>query len=90
MTKDALRNKIEAIFDCYEELSSFTKTAFNDVIFPYCYDDYVSEHRCLLFAKTQCDNILAIMRQDLLDYDVLTKASYYIEKRLKTIENERE
>lgn len=89
MTKDALRNKIEAIFDCYEELTAFTKTAFNDIIFPYCYDDYVSEHRCLLFAKTQCDNILAIMRQDLLDHDVLARIKYLIEKRIKTIENEK-
>lgn len=88
MTCEELKTKIDSIFDCYEELTSFTKTIFNDIIFPYCYDDYVSEYRCLMFAKTQCENVLGIMRSDLLDHDVFSKTKYLIEKRLKTIENE--
>lgn len=89
MTREELKEKIDSVYDRYEELSSFTKTMFNDIIFPYCYDDYVSEYRCLTFASRYCENVLKIMRQDIIDYDLLTKTSYYIERRLKTIEDER-
>lgn len=88
MTREELKVKIESTFDCYGELTPFTKTTFNDMIYPYCYDDYVSEYRCLMFAKTYCENILEIMRKDLFDHDVLSRTKYLIEKRLKTIENE--
>ena len=88
MTREELKEKIDSVYDRYEELSSFTKTMFNDIIFPYCYDDYVSEYRCLTFASGYCENVLKIMRTDIVDHDVLSRVKYLIEKRLKTIQNE--
>ena len=88
MTREELKVKIDSFYDRYEELSSFTKTMFNDIIFPYCYDDYVSEHRCLTFAMAYCENVLKIMRTNIIDYDLISLVKYFIEKRIKTIENE--
>lgn len=88
MTREELKEKIDSVYDRYEELSSFTKTMFNDIIFPYCYDDYVSEHRCLTFASGYCGNVLKIMRTDIVDHDLISSVKYFIGKRLKTIENE--
>lgn len=88
MTREELKGKIESVYERYEELSSFTKTMFNDIIFPYCYDDYVSEYRCLIFAIAHCENVLKIMRTDIIDHDLISSVKYFIEKRLKTIENE--
>lgn len=88
MTQEQLKEKIDSVYDRYEELSSFTKTMFNDIIFPYCYDDYVSEYRCLTFASGYCENVLKIMRTDIVDHNLISLVKYFIEKRLKTIQNE--
>ena len=90
MTRKKLCEKIEALFECYEELTPFTKALVNDHIDPYCEEFYLSERQCLKNLVVTIKNSLGIMRQDIVDYDLLTKTSYYIERRLKTIEDERE
>lgn len=87
MTKEQLCEKIDAIFDCYEELTQFTKDVIYKQIEPYCYDDYVSEYRCLMSIENDCKNILEIMRQDIMDYEALSKLKHNINKRLNTIRN---
>lgn len=89
MTREELKEKIDSVYDRYEELSSFTKTMFNDIIFPYCYDDYVSEYRYLTFASGYCEIVLKIMRTDIVDHNLISSVKYFVEKRLKTIENEK-
>jgi hypothetical protein len=90
MTQEELKEKIDSAYDRYEELSSFTKIMFHDIIFPYWYDDYVSEYRYLMRASGYCDNVLKIMRTDVVDHDLISSVKYFIGKRLKTIEDERE
>lgn len=88
MTQEELKEKIDSVYDRYEELSPFTKAMFNDIIFPYCYDDYVNEYRCLTFVKGYCENVLKIMRTDIVDHDLISSVKYFIGKRIKTIQNE--
>lgn len=86
MTREECVTKIEFIFECYPELSDFTKSYFNNRIDPYLYEDYISEIRCLREIVDGCRNILSVMRTDIFDYNILSRAKYYIEQRIKTIE----
>lgn len=88
MTKEQLLEKIDVIFEIYKELSPFTIDFFNNRVGPFCYEDYLYEDRYLKMLEEECNNILQIMRQDLLDHNVLSRLKHNINKRLKTIEDE--
>lgn len=91
MTREELIEKIEEIIDTNQnDLKTYTINML------HCF------HNRLLIKFGEVEKMamdaflfeftitLDIMRPDLLDHDVLSRIKFLIEKRLKTIENERE
>ena len=91
MTKQELTKKVEEIIDTnHSDLKTYTINMLhcfhNRLIFKYGEAEKIAMDAFLLeFTYT-----LEIMRTDLLDHDVLSRIKFLIEKRLKTIEDERE
>ena len=89
MTKQELIKKVGEIIDTNQkDLKAYTigmlHCFHNRLLIKYeCSEKYPMNAFLEEFTIT-----LEIMRQDLLDHDVLARVKYLIEKRLKTIENE--
>ena len=91
MTQEELIAKIEKYKgNDYENLKYLTRSVVDDFLDVLSEPQYCPEKTGLCIYLTRVSSILEIMRQDLLDHDVLARIKYLIEKRLKTIENERE
>ena len=89
MTKQELIKKVEEIIDANrDDLKYYTISVLhcfhNRLLIKYeCSEKYPMEAFLSEFTLT-----LEIMRQDLLDHDVLARIKYLIEKRLETIRKE--
>lgn len=89
MTKQELIKKVKEIIDANQhDLKQYTigmlHCFHNRLLIKYeCSEKYPMEAFLSEFTS-----ILEVMRQDLLDHDVLARIKFLIEKRLKTIENE--
>lgn len=91
MTREELIAKIEEYNgDDYENLKHLTRSIVDDFLNVLNEPQYCPEKTGLCIYITRVSSILEIMRKDLFDHDVLARIKYLIEKRLKTIENERE
>jgi hypothetical protein len=89
MTREELIAKIEKYRDDdYENLKSLTRSVVDDFLDVLSEPQYCPEKTGLNIYLTRVSSILEIMRQDLLDHDVLARIKYFIGKRIKTIENE--
>lgn len=89
MTREEFRAKVEEIIDANrDDLKYYTISVLhcfhNRLLIKYEYSEkYLMEAFLSKFTY-----ILEIMRQDLLDHDVLARIKFLIEKRLKAIKNE--
>ena len=89
MTHEELITKIEKYKgDDYENLKSLTRSVVDDFLDVLSEPQYCPEKTGLCIYLTRVSSILEIMRQDLLDHDVLARIKYFIGKRIKTIQNE--
>lgn len=91
MTHEELIAKIEKYReDDYGHLKFLTRRVVDNFLGVLGEPYYCPEKTGLHIYLTEVSYVLEIMRPDLLDHDVLARIKYLIEKRLKTIENERE
>lgn len=89
MTHEELIAKIEKYReDDYGHLKFLTRRVVDNFLGVLSEPYYCPEKTGLHIYLTEVFYVLEIMRPDLLDYDVLARIKYLIEKRLKTIENE--
>lgn len=90
MTREQFVDKIASLErESYYDRAQFTIDFF-DGLSKFESEDYVcNEEEDLGALEYDCDNILAIMRKDLVDYDIISKLKHYIKKRLKTIRDEK-
>lgn len=90
MTREELIAKIEKYReDDYGHLKFLTRRVVDNFLGVLSEPFYCPEKTGLHIYLTEVSYVLEIMRQDLLDHDVLARIKYLIEKRLKTIEDER-
>jgi hypothetical protein len=90
MTREGLIAKIENYReDDYEHLHNLTRRVVDNFLGVLSEPYYCPEKAGLCIYLTEISYVLEIMRPDLLDHDVLSRIKFLIEKRLKTIENER-
>lgn len=91
MTREDCIKKLEAVEDDYcRGIRQFTIDLFDEDINDICNEEYINneeEDLGALFYK--CDNILGIMRRDIIDCDAITRIKFIIGQRLKTIQDER-
>ena len=89
MTHEELIAKVEKYRgDDYEQLKSLTHSIVDDFLDVLSEPQYCPEKTGLNIYLTRVSSILEIMRQDLLDHDVLSRVKWLIEKRLETIRKE--
>lgn len=89
MTREELIAKVEKYRgDDYEQLKSLTRSVVDDFLDVLSEPQFCPEKTGLNIYLTRVSSILEIMRQDLLDHDVLARIKYLIEKRLETIRKE--
>lgn len=89
MTHEELIAKVEKYRgNDYEQLKSLTHSVVDDFLDVLSEPQFCPEKTGLNIYLTRVSSILEIMRQDLLDHDVLTRIKYLIEKRLETIRKE--
>lgn len=89
MTHEELIAKVEKYRgDDYEHLKSLTHSVVDDFLDVLSEPQFCPEKTGLNIYLTRVSSILEIMRQDLLDHDVLARIKYLIEKRLETIRKE--
>lgn len=92
MTREECIKKLLALDDGYRGArKQFTVDFFDGEINDICNENCpcCDEEEDLGSLAYKCDTILRIMREDIVDYDIITKVKYIIEKRLKTIYDER-
>ena len=91
MTHEELIAKTEKYReDDYGHLKFLTRRVVDNFLGVLSEPYYCPEKTGLHIYLTEVSYVLEIMRPDLLDHDVLARIKYLIEKRLKTIEDERE
>ena len=91
MTREELIAKIEKVKkDNYDNLKEFSRGTLDMVLYFVRDEETYSEKSYLknIIKEVGCN--LEIMRNDIIDYDILSIIKFLIEKRLKTIEDERE
>ena len=89
MTREELIAKIEKYRgDDYEQLKYLTHSVVDDFLNVLSEPQFCPEKTGLNIYLTRVSSILEIMRQDILDHDVLSRIKYLIEKRLETIRKE--
>ena len=89
MTQEELIVKVEKHKkDDFEYLKRLTCKVIDNLLSTLDEESYCPEKTGFKIYLKEITNILEIMRQDLLDHDVLSRIKYLIEKRLKAIENE--
>lgn len=90
MTHEELIAKVKKYRgDDYEDLKSLTYSVVGDFLEVLNEPQFCPEKTGLNIYLTKVSSILEIMRTDIVDHDVLSRVKYLIEKRLKTIENEK-
>lgn len=91
MTREESILKFNSVVDsCYEDVKQFTIDFFDTDVTDICNEDYIcSEEEDLGALVCRCDNILGIMRRDIIDCDAITRIKFIIGQRLKTIQDER-
>lgn len=90
MTREELIAKVDKYRgDDYEKLKSLTHSVVDDFLDVLSEHQFCPEKTGLNIYLTRVSSILEIMRTDIVDHDVLSRIKYLIEKRLKTIENEK-
>lgn len=92
MTREECIKKLEDLGLAYlGERSQITIDLFDGRINDICNESYItcSEEEDLGALCYYCDNLLAIMKEDITDNFIIARVKYIAEKRLKTIRNER-
>ena len=91
MTREELIAKIEKVKkDDYENLKEFSRGTLDMVLYFVRDEETYSEKSYLKSIIKEVGCNLEIMRNDIIDYDILSIIKFLIEKRLKTIEDERQ
>ena len=90
MTREELIAKIEKVKkDDYDNLKEFSRGTLDMVLYFVRDEETYSEKSYLKSIIKEVGCNLEIMRNDIIDYDILSIIKFLIEKRLKTIEDER-
>ena len=90
MTREELIAKIEKVKkDYYDNLKEFSRGTLDMVLYFVRDEETYSEKSYLKSIIKEVGCNLEIMRNDIIDYDILSIIKFLIEKRLKTIEDER-
>ena len=91
MTREELIAKIEKVKkDDYDNLKEFSRGTL-DMVLCFVRDEETyneKSHLKSIIKEVGCN--LEIMRNDIIDYDILSIIKFLIEKRLKTIEDEKQ
>ena len=91
MTREELIAKIEKVKkDDYENLKEFSRGTLDMVLYFVRDEETYSEKSYLKSIIKEVGCNLEIMRNDIIDYDILSIIKFLIEKRLKTIEDEKQ
>lgn len=91
MTREELIAKVEKHKeDDFGYFKEFTCRVIDNFLSILNEGHYCPEKTGLKIYLKEFSAIIEIMRTDIVDHDVLSRIKYLIEKRLKTIENERE
>lgn len=89
MTREELIERIEGFKkDDYENLKELSRETLDMFLYFIRYEETYSEKSYLKRMIKEVGRNLEIMRTDIIDYDILSRIKFLIEKRLKTIENE--
>ena len=89
MTREELIAKVEKYRgNDYEQLKYLTHSVVDDFLDVLSEPQFCPEKTGLNIYLTRVSSILEIMRQDILDHDVLSRVKWLIEKRLETIKKE--
>ena len=89
MTRQELRDKLYNLeAERYDDLKTFTKHFWSGCITPFMKPTFSNEKDWLVTVSHEAYKIQQVMRQDIPDFDCLTKIRHYLSRRLKTIENE--
>lgn len=79
---------LEAEF--FGEIKQFTIDLFDSKVADIRNEEYTTnEEESLASLSYHCENILKIMKPEIVDNYVISRLHYILEKRLKTIYNER-
>lgn len=90
MTREELIAKIEKVKkDDYDNLKEFSRGTLDMVLYFVRDEETYSEKSYLKSIIKEVGCNLEIMKTDIIDYDILSIIKFLIEKRLKTIEDER-
>lgn len=90
MTREELIAKIEKVKkDDYDNLKEFSRGTLDMVLYFVRDEETYSEKSYLKSIIKEVGCNLEIMRNDIIDHDVLSRIKFLIEKRLKTIEDEK-
>lgn len=91
MTREECIKKLEALeVEYLHDRKQFTIDLFDGPILNICLMCYTcNEEEDLGALSYYCDTILEVMKPEILDNFILSRVKYIIEKRLKTIRNER-
>jgi hypothetical protein len=91
MTREECIKKLESLEEEYlGARKQLTVDLFDGRINDICTENYrCNEEEDLGALAYKCDTILAIMREDLVDHYIISRVKYIVEKRLKTIYDER-
>jgi hypothetical protein len=90
MTREELIAKLEkAKKDDYADLKEFSRGTLDMVLYFVRDEDTYQEKHYLKSIIKEVGCNLEIMRTDIIDYDTLSIVKYLLEKRIKTIENEK-
>ena len=91
MTREECIKRLEKLEEeSIRERKQFTIDLFDDKILNICLQCYkCSEEEDLGALSYYCDTVLEVMRSDIIDNFIISRIKYIIEKRLKTIYNER-
>ena len=89
MTREELIERIEGFKkDDYENLKELSRGTLDMFLYFIRDEETYSEKSYLKSMIKEVGRNLEIMRTDIIDYDILSRIKFLIEKRLKTIENE--
>lgn len=89
MTREELIAKIEKVKkDDYADLKEFSRGTLDMVLYFVRDEETYQEKHYLKSMIKEVGCNLEIMRTDIVDYDVLSRVKWLIEKRLETIRKE--
>lgn len=90
MTREECKRNLTVLDEKYcGKRKQLTVDLFNSAIADIREENYVcSESESLATLAYRCDTILGVMREDLIDHEIISNVKNIVSQRLRTIDNE--